>query len=690
MSESNNNTPMRITQLDEATEYPEGAFYPIAKAGWGTKKIPANLATPEDNYIKDSIGFNGLKFSVVSGGTHSSTLDEIAYEIKNGEQFICYAVANTGQAVSGMLVAFDSSDVKLFDVGGITLGTPRLFTASADIAKFGIYLNAVSADTIIDFKIIKRNSEYGEYITDFNIQLCDILENARTSATDVTELDTVNNILTLPPMKLYDNKRKVKYEISNTQSIDYSSLGNIRPILVYYDVSNSTFGIYNLNNGIPTNNNYLWVALINQNNICINTPIYINGNLCGKNIQIPSNVTLGNTPPYIEIDSKNKTITFPIGTIIWNAYERNKRYELTANNNSVSYATLGGSSFNVAYNVANNTLIVGEFYYMPNSGEKTIFLGSVKQYNRKVTASFSCEYRVDGTPASDNLEGYWKENVNSVIDKIALLQNFENGVNLAFISDMHWETNWKESPQIMKYLCENSRIETVINGGDLASGDNADGENQRKWLYQCTGAFSGNFDYYSIIGNHDNNSVGSANVISQQELKNLILPNPSKVSYGPGNYYSFEKENTLFICLDTGTQGSADSAQIAWAENEIETTTAEYIIIFMHIIFLSNSDQNPCTFFTDLITMINALDNDKKAKIQAIFGGHTHHDNNYTFSNIPVVVIDTDSRFADDGINRTQYTLKSQCFDVITINYDDKIIDCTRVGEIGQDRHISY
>lgn len=46
MSESNNNVPMRITQLEEATEYPEGAFYPIAKAGCGTKKIDVNKANP--------------------------------------------------------------------------------------------------------------------------------------------------------------------------------------------------------------------------------------------------------------------------------------------------------------------------------------------------------------------------------------------------------------------------------------------------------------------------------------------------------------------------------------------------------------------------------------------------------------------------------------------------------------------
>lgn len=46
MSESNNNTPMRITQLEEATSYPEDSYIPIAKAGYGTKKIKSSVPTP--------------------------------------------------------------------------------------------------------------------------------------------------------------------------------------------------------------------------------------------------------------------------------------------------------------------------------------------------------------------------------------------------------------------------------------------------------------------------------------------------------------------------------------------------------------------------------------------------------------------------------------------------------------------
>ena len=47
MIESNNNVPMKITQLEEATAYEDGMYYAVAKAGSGTKKASVNLASPE-------------------------------------------------------------------------------------------------------------------------------------------------------------------------------------------------------------------------------------------------------------------------------------------------------------------------------------------------------------------------------------------------------------------------------------------------------------------------------------------------------------------------------------------------------------------------------------------------------------------------------------------------------------------
>ena len=54
MSESNNNTPMRITQLEEATAYEDGMYYAVAKAGGGTKKIDTSVPNLADKKIIDA------------------------------------------------------------------------------------------------------------------------------------------------------------------------------------------------------------------------------------------------------------------------------------------------------------------------------------------------------------------------------------------------------------------------------------------------------------------------------------------------------------------------------------------------------------------------------------------------------------------------------------------------------------
>ena len=67
MSESNNNIPMRITQLEEATSYPEDSYIPMAKAGYGTKKINTKVLTPKEKFVTDGIQLNdqvkGMIFS---------------------------------------------------------------------------------------------------------------------------------------------------------------------------------------------------------------------------------------------------------------------------------------------------------------------------------------------------------------------------------------------------------------------------------------------------------------------------------------------------------------------------------------------------------------------------------------------------------------------------------------------------
>ena len=79
MSESNNNIPMRITQLEEATSYPEGSYIPLAKAGWGTKKVDVNLPTPPQVKTNDLLGIDiNKRATLIDGKFINATNNAIA------------------------------------------------------------------------------------------------------------------------------------------------------------------------------------------------------------------------------------------------------------------------------------------------------------------------------------------------------------------------------------------------------------------------------------------------------------------------------------------------------------------------------------------------------------------------------------------------------------------------------------
>ena len=141
MSESNNNIPMRITQLEEATAYENGMFYAVAKAGYGTKKISTDKLTLADQKIvSETVGRNLFnKNSVVQGfisdntGTISTASSYGDYstsefiEIEKNEKYTC-AVADGSSVSYSNRVAF-----LFYDASGTPISASYInSTAQAD------------------------------------------------------------------------------------------------------------------------------------------------------------------------------------------------------------------------------------------------------------------------------------------------------------------------------------------------------------------------------------------------------------------------------------------------------------------------------------------------------------------------------------------------------------------------------
>lgn len=76
MSESNNNIPMRITQLEEATAYEDGMYYAVAKAGRGTKKISCENVNRQISDLKNAISdISESTYNLWDGEGDRATID---------------------------------------------------------------------------------------------------------------------------------------------------------------------------------------------------------------------------------------------------------------------------------------------------------------------------------------------------------------------------------------------------------------------------------------------------------------------------------------------------------------------------------------------------------------------------------------------------------------------------------------
>lgn len=97
-------------------------------------------------------------------------------------------------------------------------------------------------------------------------------------------------------------------------------------------------------------------------------------------------------------------------------------------------------------------------------------------------------------------------------------------------------------------------------------------------------------------------------------------------------------------------------------------------------------------FSTEVCSKLDAHNaSNSGSTVEAIIGGHVHLDkNDVTTGGIPIVCTTTSALgFIANGVTGEKGTITETAFDVMTIDYDKKTINCVRIGR-GEDRTISY
>ena len=282
-----------------------------------------------------------------------------------------------------------------------------------------------------------------------------------------------------------------------------------------------------------------------------------------------------------------------------------------------------------------------------------------------------------------------------------------NGFSFIFTSDQHWEVSQRKSPLLIKDALHRLNLQNLVLGGDLIDGQ----PTQESAMAKLADAFDaynlGNNTFY-IQGNHDSNTVGQTAYperhLSNEQIYSVCMRQlADKVVFSDFGlllrmpyYYDVQNLKTRLIFVDTYIEGiRIYQSQLDWITATLQSAPSDYkIIIFAHVWCEIGNDEFGLQFARQGEQIIEVADafnqSSTGAKIVAMFGGHVHKDANYvTESGINLILIDCDTMRTNSSYGNVAGTQTESCFDIVTVDYGNKAINCRRVGR-GIDRTFSY
>lgn len=187
MSELNNNVPMRITQLPEATAYEEGMYYAVAKAGYGTKKIAASVMNDKTKLLDgmlsgDAPSIYAIDYSITFGGKYSTSGKGYLFPVKSGD----IAIFENADRASYYSVLKSKSNM-------YSGGTPDFATGYSGIIQFrtSTQITIPEDGNYIWFYGVAGGVDYCP--TKLTINGYDVLKNVYENITDLSNVVEAND-----------------------------------------------------------------------------------------------------------------------------------------------------------------------------------------------------------------------------------------------------------------------------------------------------------------------------------------------------------------------------------------------------------------------------------------------------------------------------------------------------------------
>lgn len=171
-----------------------------------------------------------------------------------------------------------------------------------------------------------------------------------------------------------------------------------------------------------------------------------------------------------------------------------------------------------------------------------------------------------------------------------------------------------------------SHADLMLMLGDNAYGDGTYDQYQVA-LFDRFPELLRNTPVWSTLGNHDVRSLGGAPYFQQ-----FVFPRNGEcggVASGTESYYSFDRGNIHFVCLDSQTEGNYNDAlggsgMMDWLQADLEATTADWIIAFFHHGPYTKGSHDSDVEDHHIIMRNNAVSLLERYGVDLILSGHSH------------------------------------------------------------------
>lgn len=178
-------------------------------------------------------------------------------------------------------------------------------------------------------------------------------------------------------------------------------------------------------------------------------------------------------------------------------------------------------------------------------------------------------------------------------------------------------------------------LDLILHVGDMIFGEPADAlaQNVAKYdgFFAVTSPLTSSVPMYTTVGNHEFVGFLNSRTGYEQEFTLPVNNGADTATYGE-HYYAFDHGDTHFIALSTelpGQEGLVTGNQKLWLEQDLASTTKQWIVVYMHRPLFSG------VHTTDpWMNTANAFGQQNKADIHAlflqygvdvVFGGHEHY-----------------------------------------------------------------